>query len=162
MLEVKNSTRRFKPLRKLLKVDASENISQKGMVIHLKASYRVGRSIAADWKAVISEAVSILHRIVMLKIPQLLQSSEKNTIYNFTPEVHAYQPSDEAAGEVFLRWYYWNISLRSWELALTSWISLSLIPWSYRIVKVAMNGFSIELTNPVAPDRFWSAKIKAF
>ena len=25
-----------------------------------------------------------------------------------------------------------------------------------------MNGFSIELTNPVAPDRFWSAKIKAF
>ena len=104
VLEVKSLTRRFKPLRKLLKVDASENISQKGMVIHLKASYRVGRSIAADWKAVISEAVSILHRIVMLKIPQLLQSSEKNTIYNFTPEVHAYQPSDEAAaGEVFLR-----------------------------------------------------------
>jgi hypothetical protein len=39
--------------------------------------FPVDRSVGWDWKAVLSEAVLILHRIVMLTIPQLFQSSEK-------------------------------------------------------------------------------------
>ena len=137
----------------------SECLDQNSLAsVHLWADWSVWRV----WKSVLSKACWILLWFVMLTVSQLFLSTEKSWSSDFGMKVHAWNSFDEAAGEVFLRWYYWNISLRSWELALTSWISLSLIPWSYRIVKVAMNGFSIELTNPVAPDRFWSAKIKAF